>query len=146
MVAKAFSTEDGDLTSSIISTRARDYLDVDLTFNARPSGDVYKKQDAAAVKQAVKNLLLTSLNEKPFQPNFGANLNDALFSLDTEYDPEYIQDLIYDAITNYEPRARVLSIDLNVQPDYNSLDATVNFQVVNTAEIVALDVSLARLR
>ena len=146
MVAKAFSTEDGDLSSSIISSRTRDYLDVDLTFNPRPSGDVFKKQDAAAVKQAVKNLLLTSLNEKPFQPNFGANLNDALFSLDTEYDPEYIQDLIYDAITNYEPRARVLSIDLNVQPDYNSLDATVNFQVVNTAEIVALDVSLARLR
>lgn len=146
MVAKAFSAEDGNLSKSIVSSRSKDYLDVDLTFNARPSGDVYKKTDAAAVKQAVKNLLLTGLGEKPFQPNFGANLYDALFSLDTEYDPEYIQDLIYDAITVYEPRARVLSIDLRVQPDYNSLDATINFQVVNTAEIVALDVSLARLR
>ena len=52
---------------------------------------------------------------------------------------------MYDAISTYEPRARVLSIDLRVQPDYNSLDATINFQVVNTAEIVALDVSLGGL-
>lgn len=146
MTTKAFSIEDGNLSKSIISSRAKDYLDIDLTFTARPSGDVFKKLDAAAVKQSVKNLLLTSKGEKPFQPNFGANLNAALFSLDTEYDPEYISDLMYDAITNYEPRARVLSIDLRVQPDYNSLDATINFQVVNTAEVVALDVSLARLR
>ena len=140
MAVKAFSIEDGNLSKSIISSRAKDYLDIDLTFSARPSGDLFKKKDAAAVKQSVKNLLLTTKGEKPFQPNA------ALFSLDTEYDPEYIQDLMYDAITNNEPRARVLSIDLRVQPDYNSLDATINFQVVNTAEVVALDVSLARLR
>ena len=146
MAVKAFSIEDGNLSKSIISSRAKDYLDIDLTFSARPSGDLFKKKDAAAVKQSVKNLLLTTKGEKPFQPNFGANLNAALSSLDTEYDPEYIQDLMYDAITNNEPRARVLSIDLRVQPDYNSLDATINFQVVNTAEVVALDVSLARLR
>ena len=107
MAVKAFSIEDGNLSGSIISSRAKDYLDIDLTFTARPSGDIFKKQDAAAVRQSVKNLLLTSKGEKPFQPNFGANLNAALFSLDTEYDPEYIQDLMYDAITNNEPRARV---------------------------------------
>tara|TARA_A100001035_G_scaffold253608_1_gene226885 strand:- start:16953 stop:17393 length:441 start_codon:yes stop_codon:yes gene_type:complete len=146
MAVKAFSTEDGNLSSSIITTRARQYTDIDLSFTARPSGDVYKKVDAAAVKQSVKNLLLTSRYEKPFQPNFGANLNSALFALDTDYDPDFIQDLIADAIKNYEPRARVLSISLNLKPDYNSLDATIQFQVVNTNEIVSVDVSLARLR
>jgi phage baseplate assembly protein W len=107
---------------------------------------VYKKVDAAAVKQSVRNLLLTSRYEKPFQPNFGANLNSALFALDTDYDPDYIQDLIADAIKNYEPRARVLEISLKVQSDYNSLNATIVFQVVNTSEIVSVDVALARLR
>ena len=146
MAVKAFSTEDGNLSSSIITTRARQYTDIDLSFTARPSGDVYKKVDAAAVKQSVKNLLLTSRYEKPFQPNFGANLNSALFALDTDYDPDFIQDLIADAIKNYEPRARVLSISLNLKPERNSLDATIQFQVVNTNEIVSVDVSLARLR
>ena len=146
MAVKAFSTEDGNLSSSIVTTRARQYTDIDLSFTARPSGDIFKKVDAAAVKQSVKNLLLTSRYEKPFQPNFGANLNSALFALDTDYDPDFIQDLIADAIKNYEPRARVLSISLNLKPERNSLDATIQFQVVNTNEIVSVDVSLARLR
>tara|TARA_B100000085_G_scaffold75688_1_gene67956 strand:+ start:294 stop:734 length:441 start_codon:yes stop_codon:yes gene_type:complete len=146
MAVKAFSIEDGNLSSSIVTTRARQYTDIDLSFTARPSGDIFKKVDAAAVKQSVKNLLLTSRYEKPFQPNFGANLNSALFALDTDYDPDFIQDLIADAIKNYEPRARVLSISLNLKPERNSLDATIQFQVVNTNEIVSVDVSLARLR
>lgn len=146
MAAKAFSIEDGNLSTSIITTRDRKYSDIDLTFKPRPSGEIYKKVDAAAVKQSVKNLLLTSRYEKPFQPNFGANLNSALFALDTDYDPDYIQDLIADAIAKYEPRARVLSIALNLLPDRNTLDATIVFQVVNTGEQVAVDVSLTRLR
>jgi len=145
-MARAFSIEDRTLDKSIISSRNVSYKDVDLSFSAKPSGDIYKKTDAAAVKQAVKNLLLTSEGEKPFNPNFGSNLNSALFSLDTEFDPEYVQNLIYDAITNYEPRASVLSVSVQMQSDYNALDASVEFQVVNTKEIVTLNVSIARLR
>ena len=146
MAVKAFSIEDGNLSASIVTTRNKKYSDIDLTFTAKPSGDVYKKIDAAAVKQSVKNLLLTSRYEKPFQPNFGANLNSALFALDTDYDPDYIQDLIADAIAKYEPRARVLEISLNLLPETNALDATIVFQVVNTNETVSVDVSLTRLR
>lgn len=146
MVAKAFSIEDGNQSSSILSSRKKQYTDIDLTFSARPSGDVYKKTDASAVKQSVRNLLLTSRYEKPFQPDFGANLNSALFGLDTDFDPEYIQDLIADAINNYEPRARVLTIDIQTDGDKNLMNATVEFQVVNTSEVVSLEVSLARLR
>ena len=146
MAIKAFSIEDGNLSASIVTTRSKKYTNIDLTFTAKPSGDVYKKFDAAAVKQSVKNLLLTSRYEKPFQPNFGANLNSALFALDTDYDPDYIQDLIADAIEKYEPRARVLEISLNLEPETNALDATIVFQVVNTSEVVSVDVSLTRLR
>ena len=117
-----------------------------MTFSHKPSGDIYKKIDAAAVKQSVKNLLLTTKGEKPFQPNFGSNLNSALFDLDTEYDPEYISDIMAEAIENYEPRARVLSISVQNKPENNSLDASITFQVTNTQETVSIDISLARLR
>ena len=145
-MAKAFSIEVGLLSSSIVSSRSVSHVDVDLAFKPRPSGEIFKKTDAAAVKQAVKNLLMTSRHEKPFQPNFGANLNSALFALDTEYDPEYISGLIKDAITNYEPRARVLSLAIKPDSNYNALDVQITFQVVNTTEIVSLDLTIARLR
>ena len=145
-MARAFSIEDGTLDKSIVSSRNVDYKDIDLTFSAKPAGDIFKKIDAAAVKQSVKNLLLTSRGEKPFNNFFGSNLNSALFGLDTEFDPEFVQNLIFDAITNHEPRARVLSVTVQLKPENNTLDTTVEFQIVNTKEIVTLDVSLARVR
>tara|TARA_Y100001938_G_scaffold148167_1_gene231133 strand:- start:450 stop:887 length:438 start_codon:yes stop_codon:yes gene_type:complete len=145
-MARAFSIEDGTLDKSIVSSRNVAYKDIDLTFSPKPAGDIFKKVDAAAVKQSVKNLLLTSRGEKPFNNFFGSNLNSALFGLDTEFDPEFVQNLIFDAITNHEPRARVLSVTVQLKPENNTLDTTVEFQVVNTKEIVTLDVSLARVR
>ena len=145
-MARAFSIEDGSLDRSIVSSRNVAYKDIDLTFSPKPAGDIFKKVDAAAVKQSVKNLLLTSRGEKPFNNFFGSNLNSALFALDTEFDPEFVQNLIFDAITNHEPRARVLSVTVLLKPENNTLDTTVEFQVVNTKEIVTLDVSLARVR
>jgi len=145
-MARAFSIEDGTLDRSIVSSRNVAYKDIDLTFSPKPAGDIFKKVDAAAVKQSVKNLLLTSRGEKPFNNFFGSNLNSALFALDTEFDPEFVQNLIFDAITNHEPRARVLSVTVQLKPENNTLDTTVEFQIVNTKEIVTVDVSLARVR
>ena len=54
--------------------------------------------------------------------------------------------LIAEAIENFEPRALVLSVSVSTDGDKNRLDASVEFQVVNTQEIVTTEVSLARLR
>jgi len=146
-MARAYSIEDGNLSRKTINQAiGRSYSDLDLTFTVKPSGDVYKKLEVAAVKQAVKNLLLTGNAEKPFQPNFGANLGVALFELDTDYQPEEMAELIDTAIMRYEPRARVLDIDFITFPDRNEIRATIRFEVQNVGEVVSLDVDLARLR
>ena len=146
-MARAYSLEDGNLSKRTINQAiGRNYSDLDLTFTAKPSGDVYKKLEVAAVKQAVKNLLMTGRAEKPFQPNFGANLGVALFELDTDYQPEVMAELIDTAIKRYEPRARVLEIDFTTYPDRNEIRATITFEVQNVGEVVSLDVDLARLR
>lgn len=146
-MTRAFSVEDGNLVSSSIrSSRTKIYKDIDLTFAVKPSGEVYKKQDAAAVKQAVKNLLLTNFAEKPFNPDFGANLRYLLFELadpDTETD---IEQRVFAAIERYEPRARVLNVRANSQPDRNEVEVTVTFKVVSTSEEVTFTTTLARLR
>mgnify|MGYP001051725769 FL=1 len=146
-MARAFSVEDGNLTSSIIrSTRTRVYKDIDLSFTAKPSGEIYKKQDAASVKQGVKNVLLTNFAEKPFNPRFGANLRSKLFDLadaDAEYD---IERQILAAVETYETRAKILNVRAVVQPDNNEIEVTVTFIVVSTSEEVTFTTTLARLR
>lgn len=147
MVTKAFSIEDGNLSKkTLLGTKTKEYLDIDLSFTAKPSGDLYKKSEAAAVKQAVKNLLLTNTTEKPFQPYYGGDLNDFLFELSEDFDEEDIRDYIFTAVSNYEPRATVLDVKSLVIPDRHDVKVTVVFQVVNTSEIVSIDITLARLR
>jgi phage baseplate assembly protein W len=147
MVAKAFSIEDGNLQNkTLISSRIRDYKDIDLTFTPRPSKDIFKKIDAAAVKQSVKNLLLTNKTEKPFQPYFGANLYKLLFSNSTEFDVEDVRETIAAAMEAYEPRAYLRDVRINLDADYNTARITVIFQIVSTSEVVQLEVAIARLR
>jgi|TARA_R100000081_G_C4820573_1_gene179541 phage baseplate assembly protein W len=147
MAQKAYSIEDGNLQSkSIITTRRRLYSDLDLTFARAVNNDVFKKTDAAAVKQSVKNILLTNTLEKPFLPDFGGNLNDFLFELSEDFDEEVIEDTVQNAIQVFEPRARIIDVIATLQPDINDVKVEVKFQVVNTTEEVSLTVSLARLR
>ena len=91
MPAKAYSLEDGNLSNKpIITSQTRTYNDIDLSFKKKTTGDVFKKTDAAAVKQSIKNILLTNRFEKPFSPFYGGELGRFLFSLDTEFDEEDI--------------------------------------------------------
>jgi phage baseplate assembly protein W len=146
-MAKAFSIEDGNLsTVPLTSSVTRTYKDLDLTFAKRPSGDVYKKVDAAAVKQSVKNILMTNFGEKPFQPYFGGNLNEFLFNLNTEFDDVQIVEDVRNAIRNYEPRAVVKEVKAVMNDDSYSIQVSVVFQVVSTNEVTRVDVSLTRLR
>jgi phage baseplate assembly protein W len=146
-MAKTFSVEDGNLSSSIIkSSKARISKDIDLTFTAKPSGEIFKKQDAAAVKQAIKNLMLTNFGEKPFNPLFGANLRALLFELadpDTEYD---IERAVINAIETYEPRASILNVTVKSNPDGNEAKVNIVFRLISTSEEVTFTTTLARLR
>ena len=144
---RVFSQEDGNLdTTPITTTRTKTYKDIDLSFTARTMGDLFKKTDAAAVKQAVKNILLTNRLEKPFNATFGGNLNRFLFELSEYFDEQEIEDEIRETIQLYEPRARVTRISANVNPDLNDIKVTVVFQILNTLQRETLELSLARLR
>ena len=80
-MARQLSIEDGNLKSSILTSRQKKYSDLHLSFDKKPSGDIYKQQEAAAVKQSVKNIVSTNRNEKPFNVNFGADITGMLFEL-----------------------------------------------------------------
>jgi len=147
MVSRAFAVEDGNLNSaSLITQKSVSYKDIDLTFAKKPSGDVYKKEDAAAVKQAVKNILMTNFLEKPFNTTFGGNLNDFLFELDTEIEADILRDRIFETIAYHEPRALVQKVEIFVFPENNEVKITVQFQVLNAVEPITLELSLTRLR
>lgn len=143
---KVLSREDGNLTSSIITTREKSYSDIDLLFAAKPNGEIYAKKDAAAVKQAIKTLIQTNYFEKPYLPFFGSNIRSLLFELVDNNETGEIIDNIKNAVEVYEPRAIIVDIQASLRPDNNALDLTIEFQIVSTEETVVFTTAVSRLR
>jgi len=128
--------------------RERSYADIDFGFRANPiTGDISLKRDVEAVKQSVVNILSTNRGERPFDPDFGANIRNQLFE---NFDPivkQLIDDDIRSALRNYEPRVRVLNVNVNAQPDRNSIDITIEFQIQSPEQTVTtVSFSVERLR
>ena len=62
------------------SKSVRLYKDIALSFERNSNTkDVIIKKDIAAVKQSVKNLILTNHFERPFHPEIGSNVTAILF-------------------------------------------------------------------
>lgn len=140
----SLTVEDGNLSFSPRVTKKRIYSDLDLTFGARTTsdGDIFKKTDAASVKQAIKSLILTNRYEKPYRPAYGANIQGLLFELMDEDTGEEILNRVKQTISRYEPRARILAIDVNASPDFNKIFVNLEFRVVNTGITDILKVTL----
>lgn len=136
--------EDGNLSISQRVTKERVYSDLDLTLDARTAtdGDIFRKTDLAAVKQALKTLLLTNRFEKPYRPSFGGNLGGLLFELADEDTGEEILQRVKNAIQRYEPRVAILNIKVTSQPDNNSVNVYLEFRVINTGIVDILKVTL----
>ena len=157
MATRVFANEDGNFgKKSIIVSRTREDKDIDATFSAKfvgvdsdgnnLPGDIFKKTNAAAVKQSVRNLLLTNFTERPFMHRFGGNLTDMLFRLSTEIDDANLENDIISAIQTYEPRAQVLSINSVIGADNNEVRVTVRFLVISTLQQDTVEINLTRLR
>lgn len=153
--------------TSIVSSRNTLYKDIDLSFETKPgvtlvdsdgnsvgtlSGDVYKKVDVSAVTQSLKTLLLTNRFEKPFQPNFGANLQSLLFDNIETYTQGDISEIIKGMIERYEPRALLKGVHVDLGPfaindsNINTIAITVVFAIGNSQENFSFKTTLNRLR
>jgi len=137
-----------DATQSNESTRsAKIYRDLDLDFQTNSATkDIQKLSDVESVKRSVRNLINTNHYERPFHPEIGSNLRAMLFENITPQMTHALSKQIDILIENFEPRARLVQI--NVQPfiERNGYRAQISFFVINSPERVEVETFLERLR
>ena len=123
------------------------FSDLPIEFTSHPiTKKLVVKKNESAVKQALKNLILTNFYERPYKPLFGGNISALLFEnldLSTASD---LEQQIKLAVQNYEPRVELYEV--NVQPNYdqNRFDVTIVFRVVNQKDPTELSFFLERVR
>ncbi len=67
------------------------------------------------IKEAIKTILKTSPGERVMRPDFGCAINNYAFSVMNSANIVQIQNEIERALTLYEPRIVVESVDVSVQ-------------------------------
>ena len=128
-------------------SNTRQFTDLDLNFTPHPvTGDVGFKVDENAIKQAVKNLVLTQNFERPFHSEIGSSLRSLLFEPATPMTKEILRKTISDTITNFEPRVELIGVDINYTLDDTAVDVRVRFKVINTFTPIDVNLTLERTR
>ena len=113
----------------IVASRA--FKDINLSFKRHPvTNDLVSIRDEDAIKRSVKNIIFTILGEKPFEPNFGSVINDALFDLSTNLSEVAVADEISSSLLNHEPRIADIDVTVTVAADSNEMNCTVQYTIV----------------
>lgn len=129
---------------------ARTFSDIDLNFLPKQipggKGDVFKKFDENAIKQSVKNLVLTNHYERPFHPEIGSSITALLFEPYTPMLQSMLEQAIINTITNFEPRVRLLEVEVSMNPDNQTVFVQITFQIINTTAPITVEFTLQRTR
>lgn len=110
------------------------------------NGDLSLKQDFDAVKQSIKNLVLTDKLERPMQPTIGCDIRKSLFE---NFSPQTIvmaKQQIAETVGQYEPRAELINIEASADEDNNALNITIIFSLINSDIEETLSLVLERVR
>ena len=124
------------------------YTDLDLFFGRKSSNnDVRQVTDAQAVKRSLRNLVQLNTYEKPFHPEIAGGVRELLFEPMSPLVAVVVARKIEDVITNFEPRARLVSVRAFPDLDRNAYEVSVEFYIVNApTELVDFSIMLERLR
>jgi|TARA_B100000073_G_scaffold16169_1_gene13140 phage baseplate assembly protein W len=112
---------------------SKKFVDVNPNFTRHPvTGDIGVLKNEDAIKQSVKNIVMTQLGEKFFDPLFGTSSNGLLFENFNSIVSDRLALEIEDAIKFYEPRVTFDDIDIFEDVRNNSIKFNVNFTIIGS--------------
>lgn len=123
------------------------FSDIDFSFSKHPvTGDIFAKYNEQAVKNSIKNLILTRHYERPFRSQIGSNVNNLLFELASPALAAVLKQEIINLIRNFEPRVGDLDVSVTFSYDNNYAYVTIIFTIVGTIQPITVEFTLDRTR
>jgi phage baseplate assembly protein W len=110
------------------------------------SSDLTLNKNEEAVKQAIKNLILTDKGERLMQPNLGGNIKAMLFETITPATLKLIEEQVRATINLHEPRADLIDVLVSSEIDDNTVVVKIVFYISNNQQPISLSVILERTR
>lgn len=137
----------GNLEQARIVSKKKPHRDLDLSLKIHPiRKDIIPLKDDAAIKNAVRNLIITNFYERPFGDDKGANLGGLLFEPAGYVTEIRLRDNIERVLQKYEPRIQTNGITIFDNADENAYNVIVNFRIKEFDSNSSVELVLRRLR
>ena len=123
------------------------YADFTNNLDLNPlTGYLAKTTNENAIKNSIKNLILTGNGERFFDSTIGSKMATLLFEPIDVVTAELVRSTIKETIENHEPRANIVDINVQAIAENNSYYVKVIFKIINIPEDITLDLILNRVR
>ena len=125
--------------------RSRSFKDFSVNFARNPfTDDLSVVNNDNSIKQAVKNIILTSPGEKPFQPLVGSSVSRLLFEPLDAFTADTIAEEIRTTINQYEPRVALTRVDVTPIYENNKINVSLEYRIVGLPIVETIEFVLQR--
>lgn len=124
------------------------YSDFLINLDRNPiSGEVARVSNERSIVRAIKNLILTTKGERPFQSTIGSNIRNLLFEPMDDVTVDLIKETITTTINQHEPRVSLQIVDVISHEVDNSYEITITFAMLNSpSDVFSFSTVLKRVR
>ena len=110
---------------------SRGFKDLAVSMNANPSTkDFGAVKNERAISQSVRNLLLTTFGERPFQPEIGSRVKGLLFEQWDVFAADAIRTEILNVMERLEPGIEVTEVKVDDASDNNAIEISMDYIIV----------------
>tara|TARA_X000000368_G_scaffold363830_1_gene309214 strand:+ start:998 stop:1411 length:414 start_codon:yes stop_codon:yes gene_type:complete len=124
---------------------SRGFKDLAISLKANPNTkDFSAVKNENAIKQSVRNLVLTQFGERPYQYDIGSRVTGLLFEPFDVFLAEDLRDEIYNTIQRLEPRVEVDAVNVREGIDENSIDIGIRYKIIGQQQSQTVEFLLER--
>jgi phage baseplate assembly protein W len=126
--------------SNVVTDKSFTYSDLHLDLvtaqnigdglNPVDSNDILIDLDLNAIKNSLRNIFTTKKGQKILNPEFGSALEQYLFTPITETNARVIGNEILNSISNYEPRVKIMQVEVVPRKDENLYKISIYYQLL----------------
>lgn len=114
---------------------SRGFKDISFSLKSHPlTGDLITLSNENAIARSLRNLVLTGLTERLFNPDLGCNIKQSLFENIDFLTGSIIETHVRATIVNYEPRVQLTMVEAIPDVDNNNFNIVIRYQIVGISQ------------
>jgi len=127
---------------------SQSFRDISLSFARNPlNSDLIDITNETSISRAIQNLVLTQKGERFFNQDLGSDVSASLFENLDLISSAVIQSSIENVINNYEPRVKLLEVNVSVNEEGNGYEVRMLYDIIGIEALPQqLDFALQQTR